>query len=139
MSSLITDMQLRDVVLLSSRFDVSETSPSKNAQMSLTVDTSDTDYSVKDGLEIATTQMTVSSSLVSDDQDDPNMQLKVTVAVVASCSAGNDDDVTHREQLRRQTIISGYEFIRNHTMRLANASPMMRFILPSIDEKLLMD
>lgn len=138
---LLTDLQLNQVVLLSSHFEVSENSPSGSAELTITFEASDTSYDAYDEGVAATTRLTVTAKLVGKDSlDTPNMKFEETVAAVVSTMAtGTDLSEDAKSALRYQCISEGYAFIRGHAMQLAGVSPMVHLVLPSIDVSRLMN
>lgn len=140
-NDLLADLQLNQVVLLSSHFDVSESAPRGDAEMALTVDTTDTTYELKEHTLIGVTRVTVIMKLFEKGSPDvPNAELNVGVIAVASApDEGENTSEDVRRRLRWRGIEDGYSYIKTHVAQLAGVSPMLRLTLPTINVSALMD
>lgn len=134
MSNLFSTFQLQNIFLYEFHFDVAEAAPKGDANITVTVETSDTTSEEMDGELFVSTGMTVIATLVGQEStDEKSMQLRSSVSVVYRMTPGGENGEDPILAIRMQSLYDGYGFIRDHTMQLASLSPMRRLTLPSIE------
>ena len=143
MNEILSNLQLQDIILLSSHFDIANHPPQGEPSITVTVESTETTYEAVDNGLLGTTKMSVIADLVGDGEASPapNMSMRIGVAVVYLAAGGNDEssaDTEAASEIRSHSLTDGYAFARDHAMQLASISPMRRLILPSVDLKSLM-
>lgn len=143
MNDILPSLQLQDIVLLNSHFDIADHAPQGEPSITVTVEATETTYeTVEDGL-LGTTKISVIANLIGDDEvsSAPSMSMRVAVAVVYLAAVRNEESsagVEAAADIRSHSLADGFAFARNHAMQLASISPMRRLMLPSVDLNSLM-
>jgi hypothetical protein len=134
MSDLFATSQLQDIFLHEFHLDVAETAPKGDANITVTVETSETTGEEVNGRKLFTTDVSVIATLVGQEsEDEKSMQLQSTVTVVYRTVPDTDGGEAMLTAIRRRSLNDGYCFVRDHAMQMTSLSPMRRLILPSID------